>query len=295
MTWQVYRLVFRLESPLHIGWRKTGNLMQTRYYVPGRAWWGAVTASLTRWMGGIDYPAVGEWVSDRLRFGYFFPAEDPTKPFYPQYTVEKQAGIVYGKDKLLEAEFERRFLSSLASTAIAAEANASEEGSLHEVEFIKPSLSLNQAVYLVGHLFVGPDENVKVKDDDIEINGISLFTQVIASLQIGAERRYGFGRVSLCRDQCKLVNDIFDYKLNPQNSGYSITVSSTQQPLFAHAITKNQRLNGTIEPLVSREWAHENGPGRQITLLGLYYAPGSVTATETTFVIGRYGIWEQVV
>ncbi len=233
-------------------------------------------------------------MSDRLRFGYFFLAEDPTKPFYPQYPVEWQTGFVYGEDKLSEAEFERCFLSSLASTAIAAEANASEEGSLHEVEFIKPS-SLDQTVYLVGHLFVDPDENVKVKDDDIEMKGISLFTQVIASLQIGADGVNGFGRVNLCKDQCKLVNNIFDYKLNLQNSGCSITVSPTQQPLFAHAIMKDQRLNGTIRPLVSREWVKEKGPGRRVTLLGLYYAPGTMTTVETTFVIGRYGIWEQVV
>ncbi len=291
MTWQTYRLVFRMESPLHIGWRKTGNLMQTRYYVPGRVFWGAVTAGLTQWLGKTSYVQIGDQARERLRFGYFFPAEDPDKPLYP--IQQAQVGFVYSQD-LPESKFERRFLNSLASTAIAAESNASQEGSLHEVELITSSLELGRPVYLIGHLFVHQNEEVTVKDDDVEIQGISLFTQVIASLQIGGERRYGFGRLTLCRDQCEQANDLFGYPLSQQNSQCRVTVPA-QRPLLAHAMTNGLHLNGSIEPLVSREWAQEDGPGRQVTLLGLYYAPGSVVTTETTFVIGRYGVWEQAV
>ena len=80
MAWQAYRLVFRLESPLHVGWRKIGNLMQTRYYVPGRVFLGAVTTNLARWLGETNYRQTGEWVRENLRFGYFYPAENPDKP-----------------------------------------------------------------------------------------------------------------------------------------------------------------------------------------------------------------------
>ena len=137
MAWQAYRLVFRLENPLHVGWRKIGNLMQTRYYVPGRGFWGAVTTNLARWLGETNYRQTGEGVRENLRFGYFYPAENPDKPLYP---VQAQESTVYGEDKLPEATFERCFLTSLASTAIAAEAFAGQEGSLHEVEFLSPSL-----------------------------------------------------------------------------------------------------------------------------------------------------------
>ena len=30
MTWEVYRVAFRLLSPMHIGWHKLGNMQQTR-------------------------------------------------------------------------------------------------------------------------------------------------------------------------------------------------------------------------------------------------------------------------
>lgn len=269
-----------------------GNLMQTRHYAPGRMFWGAVTANLTRWLGGTNYRETGKWVQDHLCFGYFFPAEDPANPLYP---VQGQGGTVYGKDALLDTDFERGFLNSLASTAIAAEANAAQEGSLHEVEFITPSLGLDQPVYLVGHLFVHQGEEIAVKEDDVEVQGISLFTQVMTSLQIGGELRYGFGRLALYQDQCRRVNNLFGYDLNQQEGQYWVTVPA-QRSLLAHTMTNGLRLNGPIEPLVSREWVQEHGrPGRQVTLLGLYYAPGSVVATETTLFIGRYGIWEQVV
>jgi hypothetical protein len=290
MTWKTYRLVFRIESPLHIGWRKTGNLMQTRYDVPGRAWWGGVTASLTRWLGRDNYREIGEFVRRHLRLGYFFPAEEPSTPLYP---VQGQEGTVYGECRLPEATFEQRFLNSQASTAIAAEVNAGQDGSLHEVEFITASLNLDKPVYLVGHLFVDPNEHITAKDNDVEIRGISLFTQVIAGLQIGGERRYGFGRLTLCRDECEQVKDLFGYAFSQQNRQCCVTVPA-HRPLFAHAVTDGLHLNGTIEPLVSREWAQANGPGRQTTLLGVYNTPGSLVTTQTNFVIAPYGIWKQI-
>ncbi len=299
MNWQAYRLVFRLESPLHIGWRKIGNLMQTRYYVPGRAFWGAVTANLTRWLGGTDYRQVGDWVRSNLRFGYFFPANDPNNPLYPTYS---QGNITYGRDRsLTEAAFEHCFLSSLASTAIAAEVFASREGSLHEVEFIIPTLDTGKPVYLVGHLFVRmqtdngasttSDEIVATtENDDIKIQGHSLCQEILASLRIGGERRYGFGRLTLCQPGCQPVDDLFEYDLNPENLYVTIPA---QKPLLAHAVVNSMNVEGSIEPLVSREWAREQGPGRRVTLLGLCYTPGSVVINDTTFAIGRYGIWEQ--
>ena len=46
MTWTVYRVTWRLLAPMHIGWRKLGNMQQTRPYVTGRNLWGAFTARL---------------------------------------------------------------------------------------------------------------------------------------------------------------------------------------------------------------------------------------------------------
>jgi len=294
VSWQTYRLVFRLESPLHVGWRKTGNLMQTRPYLPGRVLWGAVTASLTQWLGEVDYAALGEWACDHLRFGYFFLARDPDKPLYPVYlTTHKQPGIDYGQEEMPEAEFERRFLSSLTSTAIAHEANAAQEGSLHEVEFLVSSLALGQPVYLVGHLFTQSSNEVICQENDIVARGLSLYEQVMASLRVGGERRYGFGRLMLCRNQCEKTDKLFDYRTDQQNGNLCVTIP-VQKPLLAHAIADSTNVKGSSEPVVSREWVPRHGPGRQVTSLGLCYVPGSITTSETTFSIGHYGIWEQI-
>src|SRR5213082_2804295 len=72
MTWTAYRIVFRLLSPMHIGWRKVGNLQQTRPYVLGRSLWGALTARLTRISGSNDYSEIGEQVDQQLAFTYFY-------------------------------------------------------------------------------------------------------------------------------------------------------------------------------------------------------------------------------
>jgi hypothetical protein len=301
MRWQAYRLVFRLESPLHIGWRRPGNLMQTRYYVPGRVFWGAVTANLARWLGRINYRQVGEWVQDNLRFGYFFPADDLDNPLYPIYSKE---GVTYGRDKgLPEAVFERCFLSSLASTAIASQSNTGRDGSLHEVEFVAPARDTGKPVYLVGHLFVrtrtgdeetyeNDDIGILIESDDIVIQEHSLYQQIIASLRIGGERRYGFGRLTLYQSECKQVNSLFDYDLNQENLYVTIPA---HKPMLAHAMAHNMCIEGSIEPLLSREWVKEQGPGRHVTLFGLCYTPGSLVTTKTIFNISHYGIWKQEV
>ena len=74
MTWTAYQVSFRLLSPLHIGWRKLGNLQQTRPYVPGRSLWGALTARLTRELVGCNYRCIGAKVDKELAFTYFYPS-----------------------------------------------------------------------------------------------------------------------------------------------------------------------------------------------------------------------------
>lgn len=42
MAWQVYRWVWQLESPLHIGLVPAGILNRTRLYIPARTMWGGI-------------------------------------------------------------------------------------------------------------------------------------------------------------------------------------------------------------------------------------------------------------
>ena len=189
MSWAAYPLVFRLESPLHVGWRKTGNLMQTRTYVPGRIFWGAVTANFTRCQKEKDYEEAGKSVKNHLRFGYFFLAENPEKPYLPH---QKNSDVFYGDEELTETAFQRKFISSSASTVIATDSFAAQEGSLHEVEFISPftipsKFEESKPVFLVGHLFFKPDNDINLNDNGITICDVSLFDEVIQNLQIGGD------------------------------------------------------------------------------------------------------------
>lgn len=143
MTWIAYRVVFKLKSPLHIGYGKVGNVQRTRAYVTGRVFWGALTMRLTR--DGTDgaatnssqYQGYGERVNQQLAFTYFYPALQPENQDYKvQWCWEN------------ESLFRRRFLSSYASTALVYPQQAAEEGFLHEVEFISPrTLDDRQQVY----------------------------------------------------------------------------------------------------------------------------------------------------
>ena len=55
MVWTIYRVTLKLTSPLHVGWKKIGNLMITRPYVTGRTLWGALTARLVRDKKNTNY------------------------------------------------------------------------------------------------------------------------------------------------------------------------------------------------------------------------------------------------
>ncbi len=64
---------------MHMGWRKLGNLQQTRPYVTGRSLWGAFTARLTREFGQNSYEKVGDQVDHDLAFTYFYPSVNEEK------------------------------------------------------------------------------------------------------------------------------------------------------------------------------------------------------------------------
>lgn len=77
MTWTACHITLRVLSPIHIGWRKIGNLQQTRPYVTGRSLWGALTARLTRELGNSNYLHIGDLVDKHLAFTYFYPSTEP--------------------------------------------------------------------------------------------------------------------------------------------------------------------------------------------------------------------------
>ncbi len=191
MTWTAYQVSFRLLSPLHIGWRKLGNLQQTRPYVTGRGLWGALTARLTRELGGSNYQEIGKQIDEQLAFTYFYPS---TQPDYPP-TQSDDAFLWPWSDRW--DEFSWTFLGSYASTALENARNA-EAGSLHETEFIAPytrnSTSDEESVpvYLVGYIF---------EQDTCNLS----WQRALSKLQLGGERGYGWGRIH--RESCKAIKN----------------------------------------------------------------------------------------
>jgi hypothetical protein len=272
MSWHAYRLVYRLESPLHVGWRKIGNLMQTRPYVAGRCWWGAVTSHLTQWLGVYDYQAVGEFVRENLIFGYFFPAEDTVRPLFPRWV---SGDIRYGDELLPADEFERRFLSSLASTAIDYQHNTAAEGQLHEVEFVVPRTEKGD-VFIIGHLLVREGDRIRSANSEVHVDELPLLTQVLAQVRIGGERRSGFGRLQLITDQIVQCNDIFGHALELDGERPVLRVN-VANPLPAHFLVDGLDAEGEIEPLLGREWDEDTGPGRRLSIAMICWTPGSRT------------------
>ena len=201
MTWTHYRLVFRLESPLHIGWRKTGNLMQTRRYVPGKNLWAALTERLI-WLAGLGnapqaYRCVGEYLKACFRFGYLWPTyEGRTDEWQPHFPWDEPQGPEY---------WDYLYLDGTARTALAPERRTAAEGMLYEIEFISPYTREGHPVYLVGDLWVqtGMPSAIDLNSSTIPLP----WEQALQRLQIGGERGYGWGRIQLaeCRKNAPLT------------------------------------------------------------------------------------------
>ena len=254
MNWIGYRVVFRLRSPLHIGWRKAGNVQVTRPYLTGRSFWGALTERLARDTAAQkgqkattsnDYHESGHQVNEYLAFTYFYPALQSGNDYQ----------VVWPWDD--ERTFRRRFLSSYQSTALVYPEHSAAEGSLHEIEFLSPhTLDTADPVYLIGYVFAHKDCSLPWHD-------------ALTRLQFGGERGYGWGKVELVR----LENDdnVFGYQIDCIGRRPVITVPKGER-LLAHTKPDQAMIAGEVEPLVGREWHTNSGAGAFITHFGVVYA-----------------------
>ncbi len=271
MTWTAYKIAFRLLSPMHIGWRKLGNLQQTRSYVTGRNLWGAITARLTREQGSNGYKAMSDLVDRELTFTYFYPSVSPDPEKVPLWPWDTD-------------EFSWTFLGSYASTALENSRNA-EEGSLHETEFIAPYArntmqnSEPLPVYLVGYIFARDDNKLA-------------WREALSKLQIGGERSYGWGRVSLVSIATKITK-CFDYDFDGARDHPLIVVPKDKE-LLAHTDVESVTSNGSIEPFIGRETRDSGRFGKHLAEPNICWTPGSTIFEEKTFQIMPRGIWREV-
>ncbi len=208
MTWNCYLTIFKAESPVHIGYKQIGILKTTRYYITGKAMWGAITANLTRALfdnpNSNDYQDVGNFVKENIKTTYFFPAikgdekslsdltdvmvevksnkNEKFGVFLPRYEEPKENNKYEREDnrdvgikfsKLSKEEFEQIFVGSFVSTALDATTKTAEEGSLHEFEFIKNRVKIVKSkehldVYWIGYVFAKEKAESKNKKIRIE-------------------------------------------------------------------------------------------------------------------------------
>jgi hypothetical protein len=274
MDWVFHSLKFRLISPIHIGYRKVGNLMQTRPYVPGKNLWAALTARLTRdfhdGSKGNEYRKVGDLVQDSFRFGYLWPSLDGRDPYLPWD----------------HNDFDYLLLGSYASTALDYGLCAAMQGSLHEVEFISPHSRDSRPVHLIGDLWVKeslPEDLQGWKD-------------AIRKLQLGGERSYGWGRLTSRSDlgvgrrgHGKTVAG-----LEWQEVGRDVQVALNEgDRITAHALASGKGrvpgLEGRIEPVVGRDW--DEHAGQSVPFERVHYLPGSKVKRAADVKIWKHGRW----
>lgn len=271
--WTLYQVSLRVLSPIHIGWRKTSNLQQTRYYVPAKTIWGALTARITRDQNSSDYKGIGEKINRCLRFSYFYPSDNDSKvnefPWEDDY------------------RFTWKYIGSYQSAAL--ENKTAMEGMLHETECIFPKTREGNQVFLIGYI--------------IEKNGFDIdWKTALPKIQIGGERGYGWGRVAIenIEKMPNVCNNFFDYEFDSSQTEPVIKVPKNKF-ILAHTFAldhskrkeeSEQKIEGNIEPFVGRITEDGRRFGAQFSQASICWVPGSkLVKSDMNFKIVEDGLW----
>lgn len=313
MTWNAYFLKYRLASPIHIGDLALGNVQKTVFFIPGKTLWGAATAILAyahfQSPSSQDYQAVGEYIRQAVRFGYFF-LEDESDRYVPILTA---SGLRYGlKLKLTQEETENLFLYSEASTAIIKNKFVAEPSTLHETEYIWPQNRNGQSgaktVYFSGYVYLCREKSDIINfPDDLSI--LHHFT----TLFVGANRRMGNGRLVLATELNNTQPETKDGDLPgpaqkdilycDRASNNFLLVSETNGENYvaaSHLIYDRKISNGSatgiVQPLVEREWEQGRngvfGAGQKISDAVIAWEPGSIIHSCQSVRVGDFGRWQ---
>lgn len=281
MSWTMYRWVWRVVSPLHIGMPPAGALNRTQLYVPARTIWGAVTAELARRQSATfpDYQQVGQQLQQDARFSYLFPAEkvgNEWLAWLPRY--KQKEGLVWERkdgETMTDRQFRQHLLITQPSTAITPTSDTAEEGTLREFELISPwwrssdGTTAPQPVGLVGYVFC-------------QNNGLWNQLQDVKELFVGGDTRYGLGH--LARQGLNQVSSFF-LNLHVNLSGPDPLIESQQ--LLAHTVAHTAHITGALECVSGWDMAN-----RAMLNARLLWAPGSRALQERHFCIDQVGSWE---
>jgi hypothetical protein len=282
MSWQAYRLLFRVLSPIHIGFERIGNLQRTRPYVLGRNLWAAAAAKMVLEGRVAGYEEARSELAGQYCIGYLFPTLSNETVFAPCYGDD---GLFFGLDQHIgQREFEHRFLSSTAHTALNPASRGAEEGSLHEVECLLPRTRPDgRPTYLAGVLFArrGTTE--------------ATLRSLLDDLQVGGERTYGMGRLRLESAEPTDGGLFPGFEVDRQQDR---PIARGQGPIPAHwliGIMEAQDLGvtGEIEILIGRDTC-DSGYGVSLSRAAASWCPGSVPNSARSFRILPQGLWEEL-
>ena len=320
--WTCYRVYLEAKAPIYIGYGvKLGIVDRTRYYIPAKNVWGALTnlivKSVIKSYDPKIYQEIGRKLNEGINFSYFYPIKyekgngkiKVLQVFAPYYTEEGlKFGICKGEEKISLENFERTFISSFVSTALDKISKSAEEGSLHEIEFIRDKISQDKeikATMFVGYFFVkdismkfeigGDEVEVRFTRDSIAVNEVKL-----NEMWIGGERNYGFGRMKIFLLELEKENrNLFNtnIKINVENEQLIINSKNNSIVALSHINIENMRarlIRGDIEPLIGREW-DEKGSGQKIRqTANICIVPGSQLVYKGKIIIGDFGVWEVI-
>ncbi len=294
MSYAQHRYLLMTLDPTHIGHQKIGNIQRTRHYVPARVLWGALTARLTRDLaarrladvGEGDYITMGELAKQQLAFSYFFPTDENLHPVYPAYD-EQGLKYVGGQNCLTPETFAWRYLGSYAATALNYERNAAEDASLHEVEFLSPHSRFDHAsqpVYLLGYAIAAAGCKPPWP----------ILRTALQEIQIGGERRYGWGRLRLEKaEECGHGEATLFGQLHcdAKTEARPKVLTGNNATLFAHATVSGIAACGEIEPLIGRVWEQSKGAGQTVEFTDVCYMPGARLKENRTLEMAATHIW----
>jgi hypothetical protein len=298
-TWLRFPLCFEALSPIHVGFlpKSRGTVVApTRAYIPGKNFWGAITASLVPRLYDAptpaDFTAIGDDVRKCLGFSYFY-LSDGHRIFTPSY---ESGGLEWAG--LPDAEFRSAILDSRLSTEIS-ETGAAEDGGLHEIEFIRHRIGSpavgSGSVFLCGVAWLHADGAIASKSLTVEGGRLHHSAgerglDVLECLIVGGERNYGFGRIRSIH-----LSDHLKQNLEQMWRAEPDTPFIPNRPLLGHAEYRpDVPFRGQVEIIASREYptgrnrAYE-APGAVISTRGHYFTPGTCLSTKCQATYDRFG------
>jgi len=305
--WKRIDTIFTLKSPLHIGYLpfKGSVISPTRYYVPGKNFWGAVTKRATEHLTDNPtskaYKEIGKQIKENFRFSYFYLYDGKTI-FTPEY---QEKGLSFG-NKLNKLQFEHRFIGSRTSTAIDSASGTAEDRSLHEIEFIMHKYLRDDGSIkdsqIMGCIWVKKD--AELQGNKIDVNDHGIFVKkgnLIDELSLGGELNYGFGTVKL-ESIAKKKMPIND---QPENERIVIPLEN-DKPILSH-LTYHPEMHfvGEIELVKGRGYFnvekenasrdasrdastdrfYKENPGEVISSAGYCFSPGSLLRSDCKKVV----------